>query len=193
VLFDFGLAQDYLTNKVSHECLWIKYKYYLKIYTILSSIQTNSDALDLHIGREYAAKRYCKNYMLRRVPVAAAGDRCAGPILCRPLDSQRCPVNNVVEQSPARVPSMGDLPPPNTRRWGIRRKAAVVAAVRARKITVEEALRGYQLTEEEFLSWQLRSRATVFLVCAQPAFSNTVNRAGRGARGGTAEQSLLNF
>ena len=49
---------------------------------------------------------------------------------------------------------MGDLPPPNTRRWVVRRKAAVVAAVRAGKITMEEALRRYQLTEEEFLSWQ---------------------------------------
>jgi len=63
-------------------------------------------------------------------------------------------VNNVVEQSPARAPSMGDLPQPNTRRWVVRRKAAVVAAVRAGKITMEEALRRYQLTEEEFLSWQ---------------------------------------
>jgi transposase-like protein len=49
---------------------------------------------------------------------------------------------------------MGDLPPPNTRRWVVRRKAAVVAAVRAGGITMEEALRRYQLTEEEFLSWQ---------------------------------------
>jgi hypothetical protein len=49
---------------------------------------------------------------------------------------------------------MGDLPPPNTKRWVVRRKAAVVAAVRAGKITMEEALRRYQLTEEEFLSWQ---------------------------------------
>jgi len=36
----------------------------------------------------------------------------------------------------------------------IRRKAAVVAAVRSGKITIEEALLRYQLTEEEFLSWQ---------------------------------------
>jgi Protein of unknown function (DUF1153) len=49
---------------------------------------------------------------------------------------------------------MGDLPPPNTKRWVIRRKAAVVTAVRAGKITMEEALQRYQLTEEEFLSWQ---------------------------------------
>ena len=33
-------------------------------------------------------------------------------------------------------------------------KSAVIAAVRAGKITIEEALRRYQLTEGEFLSWQ---------------------------------------
>ena len=49
---------------------------------------------------------------------------------------------------------MGDLPPPNTLRWIARRKAAVVAAVRAGRITMEEVLRRYELTEEEFLSWQ---------------------------------------
>jgi hypothetical protein len=36
----------------------------------------------------------------------------------------------------------------------VRRKAAVVAAVRAGMITVEEACRRYQLSEEEFVSWQ---------------------------------------
>jgi hypothetical protein len=46
------------------------------------------------------------------------------------------------------------LPPPNTVRWVARRKAAVVAAVRAGKITLEEACRYYQLSEEEFLRWQ---------------------------------------
>jgi hypothetical protein len=47
-----------------------------------------------------------------------------------------------------------ELPPPNTIRWMARRKAAVVAAVRAGKITLEEACRYYQLSEEEFLGWQ---------------------------------------
>jgi hypothetical protein len=46
------------------------------------------------------------------------------------------------------------LPPPNTVRWVARRKAAVVAAVRAGKITYEEACSYYQLSEEEFLGWQ---------------------------------------
>ena len=49
---------------------------------------------------------------------------------------------------------MAELPPPNTKRWVIRRKAAVVAAVRASEITVEEACRRYQLSEEEFFAWQ---------------------------------------
>jgi len=34
------------------------------------------------------------------------------------------------------------------------RKAAVVAAVRDSRITIEEALRRYQLTEDDLLSWQ---------------------------------------
>jgi len=49
---------------------------------------------------------------------------------------------------------MGRLPPANTRRWVVRRKAAVVAAVQSGKITLEEACQRYQLTEEEFRSWQ---------------------------------------
>ena len=49
---------------------------------------------------------------------------------------------------------MGQLPPPNPRRWVVRRKAAVVAAVQSGKITLEEACQRYQLTEEEFRSWQ---------------------------------------
>ena len=49
---------------------------------------------------------------------------------------------------------MVDLPPPNTTRWVVRRKAAVLAAVRSGAITLEEACRRYGLTEEEFLSWQ---------------------------------------
>ena len=47
-----------------------------------------------------------------------------------------------------------DLPPPNTGRWVIRRKAEVVAAVRGGLISLEEALERYSLTNDEFLSWQ---------------------------------------
>lgn len=47
-----------------------------------------------------------------------------------------------------------DLPPRNTKRWVIRRKAEVVAGVRAGLITLEEACEMYTLTLEEFMSWQ---------------------------------------
>jgi hypothetical protein len=46
------------------------------------------------------------------------------------------------------------LPPPNTRRWVVRRKAAVVVAVSSGIITIERACQVYQLTEEELLFWK---------------------------------------
>ena len=45
------------------------------------------------------------------------------------------------------------LPPPDTRRWVMRRKAQVVAAVRGGLLTFEEACERYRLSEEEFKSW----------------------------------------
>lgn len=47
-----------------------------------------------------------------------------------------------------------DLPPPDTKRWVIRRKAEVVAGVRLGLISLEEACRRYHLSLDEFLSWQ---------------------------------------
>jgi hypothetical protein len=52
------------------------------------------------------------------------------------------------------IASLDSLPPPDTKRWVIRRKAEVVAAVRAGVISIEEACRRYTLSIEEFLSWQ---------------------------------------
>ena len=50
--------------------------------------------------------------------------------------------------------TLADLPPPNTQRWVIRRKAEVVAAVRGGLLTLDEACERYSLTNEEFLGWQ---------------------------------------
>jgi hypothetical protein len=44
------------------------------------------------------------------------------------------------------------LPTPNSKRWVIRRKAEVVAAVRGGLLSLEEACSRYTLTVEEFLS-----------------------------------------
>src|SRR6202021_432286 len=50
--------------------------------------------------------------------------------------------------------TIADLPAPGTKRWVIRRKAEVVAAVRGGLLSLEEACSRYTLTVEEFLSWQ---------------------------------------
>ena len=50
--------------------------------------------------------------------------------------------------------TINDLPPPETKRWVVRRKAEVVAAVRGGLITLEEACARYTLSAEEFHSWQ---------------------------------------
>ena len=59
-----------------------------------------------------------------------------------------------------------DLPPKDTKRWVIRRKAEVVAAVRGGLISLDDACRRYTLSVEEFLSWQK--------AFGQPGSRNTV-------------------
>ena len=49
--------------------------------------------------------------------------------------------------------SLATLPPPDTQRWVVRRKAEVVAAVHGGLLTAEEACQRYSLSEEEFASW----------------------------------------
>ena len=57
--------------------------------------------------------------------------------------------------SPTGVPmTRDDLPPPNTKRWVMRRKAEVVAGVRAGLISLQEACDRYALSVDEFRSWQ---------------------------------------
>lgn len=51
--------------------------------------------------------------------------------------------------------TIADLPAASTKRWVIRRKAEVVAAVRGGLLSLEEACERYTLTVEEFLSWQM--------------------------------------
>ncbi|MEM9704497.1 MAG: DUF1153 domain-containing protein [Pseudomonadota bacterium] len=50
--------------------------------------------------------------------------------------------------------TLKDLPAASTKRWVIRRKAEVVAAVRGGLLTLEDACERYHLTVEEFLAWQ---------------------------------------
>jgi hypothetical protein len=50
--------------------------------------------------------------------------------------------------------TLADLPAPDTKRWVIRRKAEVIAAVRSGLLSLEEACNRYMLTVDELLSWQ---------------------------------------
>ena len=51
--------------------------------------------------------------------------------------------------------TLANLPPLDTKRWVIRRKAELVAAVRGGLLSLEEACERYKLTVDEFLCWQL--------------------------------------
>ena len=63
------------------------------------------------------------------------------------------PFANTAVRVDAVVPLL-DLPSPDTKRWVVRRKAIVVAAVRSGSLSLQEACRRYQLSVEEFLAWQ---------------------------------------
>ena len=67
------------------------------------------------------------------------------------LEQQR---RKIRDRTDGRSPDAFDLPPENTQRWVIRRKAEVVAAVRGGLLTFEEACERYRLTNEEFGGWQ---------------------------------------
>lgn len=58
-----------------------------------------------------------------------------------------------VTLSDGSVMSHADLPSAQTRRWVASRKAAVVRAVVYGLITQAEALKRYQLSEDEFREW----------------------------------------
>jgi uncharacterized protein DUF1153 len=50
--------------------------------------------------------------------------------------------------------TLADLPLPDTKRWVIRHKAVVVAAVRGGLLSLEEARSRYALDCDEFISWE---------------------------------------
>ena len=50
--------------------------------------------------------------------------------------------------------TLDSLPPADTTRWVVRRKAEVVAAVNGGLLTVDEVCQRYNLSVEEFAGWQ---------------------------------------
>ncbi len=68
--------------------------------------------------------------------------------------------------------TIADLPPKNTRRWVIRRKAEVVAAVRGGLLSLEEACARYTLSVDEFLTGRRPSTSTASPACAPPGIQH---------------------
>jgi len=50
--------------------------------------------------------------------------------------------------------SIEDLPPPDTKRWVIRRKESVVFAVQAKIMSLDDACERFGISLEEFKPWQ---------------------------------------
>jgi Protein of unknown function (DUF1153) len=69
-------------------------------------------------------------------------------ILRFPVGAARSPRSTLSD------PSEIDLPAANTKRWVIRRKAAVVNAVNAGILTLDDACQRYKLSIEEFHAWR---------------------------------------
>ncbi len=72
----------------------------------------------------------------------------------RPVSPQLAGPAPRTQENRSMAAATASLPPSNTKRWVIRRKAAVVSAVRAGVLSLEEACARYHLSVEEFLSWQ---------------------------------------
>jgi Protein of unknown function (DUF1153) len=78
---------------------------------------------------------------------------------------------NVTVMGTAPDSTIADLPPPDTKRWTIQRKAEVVTAVRSGRISLDDACRRYMLSIEEFHNWQrlvdMHGVAGMRVTCAQ--------------------------
>jgi hypothetical protein len=64
------------------------------------------------------------------------------------------PKQSFSQTPPGRALKLSDLPSPQTRRWVARRKAQVVAAVRAGLLSLEDACQRYNISIDEFASWE---------------------------------------
>ncbi len=87
---------------------------------------------------------------LHRVSWSFIGERITEKDLVPSDRSGRAPL----PIGPSRKPlTLEDLPPSDTVRWVIRRKAEVVAAISGGLLSLEDACERYQLSEEELESW----------------------------------------
>jgi hypothetical protein len=89
-------------------------------------------------------------------PVSDVGG-CAGGVASASIASAARPDDARPIEVPGplgRPMTLADLPPPDTRRWVVRRKAEVIAAIRGGLLTAAEACARYRLSPEELELWQ---------------------------------------
>lgn len=104
---------------------------------------------DSRTGDSRANDGQAYRHVVAATPAGSPGGTGTGS----PLNGRNGRVPKVIGPDGKAI-SIADLPPPDTKRWVIRRKAEVVAAVRGGLISLEEACQRYTLSVEEFLSWQ---------------------------------------
>ncbi len=92
-----------------------------------------------------------KGFAIEADDTAAATRPVPGPILGAREDQTR-PLE--VPGPLGRAITLASLPPPDTRRWVVRRKAEVIAAIRGGLLTAAEACARYRLSPEELELWQ---------------------------------------
>lgn len=83
----------------------------------------------------------------RLAPARTEPDRLSRRSILRVAPLQGMPLDRVSVDPP---------PPPGVQRWVQKRKAAVVAAILAGEMTIEDACERYGLSAEEILSWRNR-------------------------------------
>ena len=84
---------------------------------------------------------------------------------------------------PNNADAFGSMPelPSLSRRWTVRRKAAVIEAVRGGWLPIEEACQLYNLSVDEFLAWERDiDRHTVSTACGRRAFQIYRDTGARG-------------
>ena len=101
-----------------------------------------------NIGKSYALTRGGLHLPLRRLGASLSRGNLEWLMFLKKVDGPRS-----VTLADGTVMSQADLPPAQTRRWVASRKAAVVRGVLYGLITQAEALRRYQISEEEFVEW----------------------------------------
>ncbi len=94
----------------------------------------------------------------RQNPIPVSTDHHLTP---SPTDLSRARRRSVLRveplhDTPLHHVSVDPPPPPGVQRWVQKRKAAVVAAILAGEMTIEDACERYGLSAEEILSWRNR-------------------------------------